>query len=113
MAKLTSVYKVNGSRYPTSAQFQTLGIHANKQTYNTGAAGSAIYYCTNSTGTMFSIVANVKSGSIFKFVSMTDQITTYTGSTTAPQLCLDSGVTGTIDYTAFTTAGVWGAWVLN
>lgn len=116
IAKQLAFYKIDNQRYPTSAQLQAVGIHVNKQTYGVNPTGATIFYCTNTAGTAFSVVARVKSTSLLSYLSTTGLVTTYSGSATAPQLCLDSGVpgtTGTMDYAAFTNNGVWYSWVLN
>lgn len=116
VAKQVTLFKVDHQNYPSSAELQALGIHMNKQTYGVNPVGATIFYCTNTAKSAFSIVARVKSTLLLSYLSTTDQVTTYSGSATAPQLCLDSGVpgtTGTMDYTAFTNNGVWYSWVLN
>jgi len=114
IAKQVEVYKIDGARYPTSTQLQNLGIKVNKPTYGVNPTGATIFYCVDATGTTFSIVARVKSTTLTQYLSSTGQTSTYSGSATAPQLCLDSGVPGTtatVTYTAFTDNGEWYDWV--
>jgi len=114
IAKQVEVYKIDSNRYPTSTKLQELGIKVNKPTYGVNPTGATIFYCVDNTGTVFSIVARVKSATLIQYLSSTGQTTTYSGSATAPQLCLDSGVPGTtssVTYTAFTDNGAWYDWV--
>jgi len=114
IAKQVEVYKIDGGRYPTSTQLQDLGIKVNKPTYGVNPTGATIFYCVDNAGTAFSIVARVKSNTLTQYLSSTGQTSTYSGSATAPQLCLDSGVPGTtstVSYTAFTEDGAWYDWV--
>jgi prepilin-type N-terminal cleavage/methylation domain-containing protein len=114
IAKQLEVYKIDAGRYPSSSTLTSLGIKVNKQTYGVNPTGATIFYCVDSDGTTFSVVARVKSTKLLQFLSSTGQTTTYSGSATAPQLCLDSGVPGTtssVTYTAFTENGSWYAWV--
>lgn len=114
IAKQLEVYQIQEGRYPTSTKLQELGIKVNKQTYGVNPTGATIFYCVDSVGSVFSIVARVKTSSLTQYLSSTGQISTYTGSGAAPQLCLDSGVPGTtanVTYTAFTENGAWYSWV--
>lgn len=114
IAKQLEIYKVEIGRYPTSTALQDLGIKVNKQTYGVNPTGATIFYCVDGNGSVFSIVARVKSSTLTQYLSSTGQTSTFTGSTNAPQLCLDSGVpgpSGSITYTAFTENGAWYGWV--
>jgi len=114
IAKQMEVYKIEDGRYPTSTKLQELGIKVNKPTYGVNPTGATIFYCVDSAGTTFSIVARVKTTTLTQYNSSTGQTSTYSGSSTAPQLCLDSGVPGTtssVTYTAFTENGAWYSWV--
>jgi len=114
IAKQVEVFRTEDGRYPTSTKLTELGIKVNKQTYGVNPTGATIFYCVDSAGTVFSIVARVKSTTLTQYLSTTGQTSTYSGSATAPQLCLDSGVPGTtstVTYTAFTENGAWYDWV--
>lgn len=110
------VYKVRNDRYPSAVQLQDMGVWVNKQTYGVNPTGATIFYCVDNNGTAFSIVARVKSSRLLRYASIDGNVITYSGSTTAPQLCLDSGVPGTIstvNFTGFTENGSWYSWVLG
>jgi len=114
IAKQLEIYRTDSGRYPSSTQLQDLGIKVNKPTYGVNPTGATIFYCVDSAGTVFSVVARVKSGALTQYLSSTGQSSVYSGSATAPQLCLDSGVPGTtstVTYTAFTDNGAWYSWV--
>jgi len=114
IAKQVEIYKLDDGQYPSSTKLKELGIKVNKQTYGVNPTGATIFYCVDSTGSVFSIVARVKTSTLTKYLSSTGQTSVYTGSATAPQLCLDSGVPGTtstVTYTAFTENGAWFDWV--
>lgn len=114
IAKQLEVYKVDEGRYPTSAKLQEQGIKVNKRTYGVNSTGATIFYCVDSAGSTFSIVARVKSTTLIKYLSSDGRTSDYSGSGTAPQLCLDSGVPGTtssVTYTGFTDNGNWHGWV--
>jgi type II secretion system protein G len=114
ISKQLEIYRIDDGRYPTSTTLQQIGIKVNKQTYGVNPTGATIFYCVDEPGTLFSVVARVKSSTLLQYLSSSGQITSYGGSTTAPQLCLDSGVPGTtatVTFTAFTENGTWFAWV--
>lgn len=114
IAKQLEIYKVDQGRYPSSTTLQQLGIKVNKRTYGVNPTGATIFYCVNNEGTVFSVVARVKSSMLLQFLSSTGATSEYSGSGTAPQLCLDSGVPGSVfsvTYTAFTEDGAWFEWV--
>jgi general secretion pathway protein G len=114
IGKQLEIYKVEGGRYPTATDLTTLGIKVNKMTYGVNPTGATIFYCVDDVGDTFSIVARVKSTTLLQYLSSSNQTSVYSGSTTAPQLCLDSGVPGTtssVTYTPFTSNGSWYPWV--
>ncbi|AGL61803.1 putative Type II secretion system protein G [Candidatus Saccharimonas aalborgensis] len=116
IATQTKLHWTDNRRFPTVAEFKAIGVHINKQTYGVNPVGATIFYCVDNAGTTYSLVARVKSSTIIKYLSSTDQISAYSGSTTAPQLCLDSGIVGTtstVQYTGFTNNGSWYPWVLD
>ncbi len=115
IASQLKVESVFNRRFPTTAQLKTTGIHINKQTYGVNPVGATIFYCVTDDGLNFSIVARVKSSIVLAYLSTTDTVTNYTGSPTAPQLCIDSGLPGptsNVNYQGFTENGSWYAWVL-
>lgn len=116
ISKQVEIYKVDEGRYPSSAKLQELGVKVNKRTYGVNPTGATIFYCVDNAGTVFSIVARVKSSKLLQYLSSSGNTSVYAGSATAPQLCLDSGVPGTtstVTYTAFTEDGEWYEWVQN
>lgn len=116
MAKQIGVFEVDNGHYPSITEFQDMGIHVNKQTYGVNPVGATIFYCVDDAGTEFSVVARVKSSLILKYLSSDNGVSNYSGSGTAPQLCIDSGLTGpstNVNYTGFTTSGNWNSWVLD
>lgn len=114
ISKQVEVFRLDRGRYPAASTLQELGIKVNKSTYGVNPTGATIFYCVDSAGAVYSIVARVKSTKLLQYLSSTGEITTYSGSGTAPQLCLDSGVPGTtsnVTYTGFTEDGAWFPWV--
>lgn len=114
ISKQIEVYAIDYERYPSIAEFQNMGIRVNKQTYGVNPVGATIFYCVDNAGTAFSIVARVKSSLILKYLSTEGGVSDYSGSGTAPQLCVDSGVPGptsNVNYTGFTNNGSWNSWV--
>jgi type II secretion system protein G len=114
ISKQLELYKVDGNRYPTATDLQNQGIKVNKMTYGVNPTGATIFYCVDSAGEVYSIVARVKTATLLQYLSSTGQTSVYSGSVTAPQLCLDSGVPGTtatVTYTPFTNNGAWYDWV--
>ena len=76
--------------------------------------GATIFYCVNDSGDAFSIVNRVKSAELLQYASTQGRVVTYTGATEAPELCVDSGVTGEeneMNYIGFTENGAWKSWV--
>lgn len=115
IAKQVELHKVDAGRYPSSTTLQELGIRVNKQTYGVNPVGATIFYCVDNAGAVYSIVARVKSGNLLQYLSSNGgNFSQYSGASTAPQLCLDSGVPGNtsnVSYTAFTEDGSWFPWV--
>lgn len=116
IAKQVELHRVDEGRYPTITRLTELGIKVNKGTYGVNPTGATIFYCVNDSGGAFSIVNRVKSAKLLQYASTQGQIATYSGSATAPQLCVDSGVPGTttqMNYVGFTEDGAWKSWVSN
>lgn len=114
MAEQVELARLDLRRYPTVTQLTTMGIAVNKKTYGVNPTGATIFYCVNHAGTSFSFVARVKTAMVLKFSSADGQVSSYSGDSTAPQLCLDSGVEGTtttVYSTPFTVNGSWNSWV--
>lgn len=116
IAKQVELYRVDEGRYPTINRLTELGIKVNKQTYGVNPTGATIFYCVNDSGGAFSIVNRVKSAKLLQYASPQGDIRTYAGTSSAPELCVDSGVTGDEDdmnFIGFTENGAWKSWVSN
>lgn len=116
ISKQVELFKLDNAHYPSTTELQGQGIHVNKKTYGVNPTGATIFYCVDNAGTEYSIVARVKTALILGFYSGTGRITNYSGSTTAPQLCIDSGLAGpttNVNSQAFTNNGSWYSWVLD
>lgn len=116
ISKQIGIYEVENGNYPSITEFQDMGVKVNKQTYGVNPVGATIFYCVDDAGTVFSLVARVKSAYIVKYLSTDNAVSGYSGSGSAPQLCIDSGVPGptsNINYTGFTNNGSWYPWVLD
>jgi len=112
IAKQVEYFKTSLGRYPTITEMNTLKIKVNKAAYGVNPTGATGFYCVKTDESEFSIVTRVKSQMVVQYSSITGQISAYSGSQTAPQLCTDSGVS-TSTYLAFTTNGVWNSWIAN
>ena len=112
IAKQVEIYKTDLGHYPSTTEIQTLKIKVNKQTYGVNPTGATGFYCVKSDGSVFSIVTRVKSQMILKYNSDNGETSTYSGSQTAPQLCIDSGVSNA-SYLNFTENGQWEDWIDN
>lgn len=111
IAKQVELHRIDEGSYPSASKLTELGIKVNKQTYGVNPTGATIFYCVNTTGEAFSIVARVKSTQLLQYASTQGEVRTYTGATSAPQLCSDSGVPGSVTFTPFTEDGSWLPWV--
>ena len=110
IANQVELYRADLGVYPSTAQMNAMRLRVNKKAYGVNPTGATGFYCVNSDGSAYAVVTRVRSQLLLVYNSYTNTSNTYTGSTTAPQLCTDAGVT-TTTYLAFTNNGVWNDWV--